>query len=332
MLDEIYPRLLLELSADTLCLSELDTARILADFAEPAMARRAFGKLLQEMYANDPDSEIGLTFGQHLHPPTLCDFSRALMTADTFQDSLSLITRFHQIQQAGFYPMINDRGGRLSIAICFPFKQNVSLYQRRFCCEAIFSYALNALRETISPGIQARHLYFDYPAPKRLHRYEAHFNSPMTFDYPLSIMELDNSLVQRNLLSRDKVLHQIYLNKCLDSWRQSDRLQDFEYRAICCLMRHHPDTFNSHALADMLNISVRGLQKRLSKRGASFSSLATRVRKELTKLYLLQCRYDIDYTAEKLGFQTNSGFRRFFKAEFGQTPAEYLQRFIHPSN
>ncbi len=99
-----------------------------------------------------------------------------------------------------------------------------------------------------------------------------------------------------------------------------ERDRNFEYRAICNIMRHHP-------LADKLNISVRGLQKRLNKHGGSYSHLAHLARRELAKVYLYEDDHNLDYTAEKLGFQSSSGFRKFFKSEFSQTPAEYMSRF-----
>jgi AraC-like DNA-binding protein len=74
----------------------------------------------------------------------------------------------------------------------------------------------------------------------------------------------------------------------------------------------------------MLNISVRGLQKKLNKHERSFSHIANLARRELAKIYLIQKQQSIDFTAEQLGFQTSSGFRRFFKTEFEMSPAEFL--------
>ncbi len=327
MLDEIYPRLLLELCTSSLGYSELDIQRMLERLSDPRRARQAYGQLVKEIYQQNPDSDIGLRFGQHLHPPTLCDFSRALMTADDLRSSLNLVERFHLVHGASYYVLISERGEALSITLSFPFKRLVPEAQRRFCVEAVFSYILNALRETVSAGITPAKIGCEYAMPGYAAEVSNQFACPVSYQQPVSVMELDARLLQRKLITRDKVLHQIYLNKCLEAWRHSERLQDFEYRTVACLMRNHPSAFNSHSLADMLNISVRGLQKRLSKHNTSFSALASLARRELAKIYLLHYQRDIDFTAEQLGFQTTSGFRRFFKTEFAQTPAEYVERY-----
>jgi len=81
-------------------------------------------------------------------------------------------------------------------------------------------------------------------------------------------------------------------------------------------------------LASRLNISVRGLQKRLSKTGQSFSGISNQCRRELAKTYLIQQQQSVDYTAEQLGFQTNSGFRRFFKTEFNTSPSDFIEKSL----
>ena len=93
-------------------------------------------------------------------------------------------------------------------------------------------------------------------------------------------------------------------------------------------MLHHPHSFNCDTISRILNISPRGLQKKLSKLGTSFSALSSLARIELAKVYLVQQEATLEQTAERLGFQTVSGFRRFFKAEFGITTAEFMQQKV----
>ncbi|WP_082880538.1 MULTISPECIES: AraC family transcriptional regulator [unclassified Oleiphilus] len=239
---------------------------------------------------------------------------------------LELISRYHFIHGASYYPIIHKSPGRLSVALTFPYKKNLTIQQRRFCAEAVFSYTLNSLREIICSTVTPLDICFDFPAPTYSHRYLKHFDCKATFNQPLSIITFDDQLLYRDLSSHNPTLHQLYLNKSLDLWQKSERLQDFEYRAISQIMHNHPESFNSQKLASKLNISVRGLQKRLNKHGESFSHLSNIARRELAKVYLFQMRQNIDYTAEQLGFQTASGFRRFFKAEFSQTPIEFLEK------
>ena len=325
MLDEIYLRLLLELLPANLKLSSWDINRMLEQGRDSDHASRVYADLIHQLYRHEPNSNIGLRFGQHLHPATLCDFSRALMTSPNFKTVLSLIERYHYLHGASYYPSIAIDAEQISIALTYPYKERVSMTQRRFCAEGVFSYVVNALRETVDQQLQPKAIYFDFAQPDYFREYEAHFDCEIVFGQPLAMLVMNTQFIERDLSTSNATLHPLYLNKCLDHWRRSARQCDFQYRVMIELMQQHPHSFSSQTLADQLNISVRGLQKRLSKHQQSFSQLTARARRELVKVYLYQHGASVEVTAEKLGFQTSSGFRRFFRSEFDMTPAEFSQ-------
>ncbi len=326
MLDEIYLRLLVELIPSTVKLSALDIKRLIAQFNEGSQAKSAYAKLIKSIYEDNPESNIGLQFGQHLHPSTLCDLSRTLMTTDNLLNMIKLVELYHFTHGVSYYPSVHLEKSKFSISLSYPYKTLTNNQQRRFCAEAVFSYVLNSLRETVAAHIHPIEISLDFSRPSYAAEYQA-WQCPIKYDQPLAMISFDDSFLFQNLLTRNHVLHPIYLNKNLDSWRKSERLHELEYRSISLMMQHHPHAFNSEYLAQTLNISVRGLQKRLSKQGESFSHLANLARRELSKIYLFQKKHDIEFTAEQLGFQTSAGFRRFFKQEFQQTPAEYQKSF-----
>ncbi len=326
MLDDIYLRLFLAVIPDDVKLHSLDIRQLIERNASGLEGNKYYGQLINLVYLQNKRSDIGLKFGQHLRPSTLCDFSRMLMTANTLDQALQLIARLHYIHCASYFPHIYRHKGKCSIALTYPYKKNIPACQRRFCAEAVFSYALNAVQDCIGSDSSPTTLKFDFEAPDYYEQYSAHFGLRCEFNHPLSIIEFDESILQKPLITASPTLHQMYQNKCFDNWRTSEKLQDFEYRVISYIMLHHPESFNSQQLASKLNISTRGLQKRLSKYGGSFSHLATLARRELTKVYLTQEHQSVDFTAEQLGFQTIAGFRRFFKSEFNQTPSAFLEQ------
>ncbi|MFT6029041.1 MAG: AraC-like DNA-binding protein [Oleiphilaceae bacterium] len=326
MLDEIYLRLLAQLIPSSVKLNMLDIKRLISQFNEGSQAKAAYAELIKSIYEDNPDSNIGLLFGQHLHPSTLCDLSRALMTTDNVQQIIKLIELYHFTHGVSYFPTIHIDKGKFSIALTYPYKTLTNDYQRRFCAESVFSYIVNSLRETVAAHIQPIAIHFDFAQPSYANDYKC-WQSPVHFNQPLAMISFDDTFLFQNLLTQNHVLHPIYLNKSIDNWRKSERLNDLEYRSICLMMQHHPHAFTSEHLAKTLNISVRGLQKRLSKKGESFSHLSNLARRELSKVYLFQKKHDIEFTSEQLGFQTSSGFRRFFKQEFEQTPVEYQKSF-----
>lgn len=326
MLDEIYLRLLFGLIPSSVKISQLDTQRLLSQFNEGSRGKSSYAELIKSIYDDNPNSNIGLLFGQHLHPSALCDLSRSLVTADNFKQAINLIELYHTTHNVSYYLSIHNNNGTLSIALTYPYKSHTSEYHKRFCAEAAFSYVVNGLRESVAAYGEPIEIHFDFAKPAYADEYK-HWGCPVHFNQPLAMIIFDSKVLLQNLLTSNHVLHPIYLNKDLDNWRQLKNQYGLEYRAIYLMMQHHPHAFSSTNLAKLLSISVRGLQKRLNKQCVSFSHLSNLAKRELSKVYLFQKQWDIELTAEQLGFQSSSGFRRFFKQEFEQTPAEYQKRF-----
>ena len=326
MLDDIYYRLFLEVIPQDPKLRGIDIHKLtkIRKHHEPNIK---YGHLIDTVYQTNPDSKFGLLYGRYLRPSILCDFSRMLHTAQNFGECLKIIQSLNHILNPRYYPVITRSKGVVSVSITFPFDKQVSEYLRRFCAESLFSYTLNGFREISNNDFQPMAISLDYPPPTYAKEYESLLGCEVRFNQPLNVLKFSERLLDIPLVTRNATLHEIYLKKCLDAWQGMERDRNFEYRAICNIMRHHPDAFNSQNLADKLNISVRGLQKRLNKHGGSYSHLAHLARRELAKVYLYEDDHNLDHTAEKLGFQSSSGFRKFFKSEFSQTPAEYMDSF-----
>jgi len=212
-----------------------------------------------------------------------------------------------------------------SLSLIFPFKSIVSPTQRRFCTEAVYSFMVNSIKTITNNEFTPIRACFDFPEPTYKGEYSAIFGDNISFDAPLNLIEFDERYLNVCLSTHNPMLNQLYQNKCIDEWQKTERSYDnFEHTVITRMMKNHPETFDCGTLAGAMNLSIRGLQKKFTKNETSFSELATRVRKELTKVYLIQEQRSIDWTAEKLGFKSRSGFSRFFKIEFNLTPTEFI--------
>lgn len=324
MLDDIYPRLLLELIPEELKLNSLGIQRLITEHNAVHDSNAVYGKLIKSIYETQPNSNIGIKFGQHLSPSNLCDFSRILITSQNLKSAFDIVENTFFVHGASYYPFISSRQGIASISLTFPFKSHIPSAQRRFCAEATFSYIINAIKESIAPNFKPIRSYFDYDKPNYSKDYLTSFGEDIHFNAPICLLEFDEKYLYPTFRNHNPALHNMYLNKCLDDSRITDKQHSFEYKATCFLLQHHPESFTSQKLASMLNISVRGLQKKLNKQELSFSHISNFSRRELAKIYLIQKQQSIEYTAEQLGFQTSSGFRRFFKTEFDMSPAEFL--------
>lgn len=76
-------------------------------------------------------------------------------------------------------------------------------------------------------------------------------------------------------------------------------------------------------IAGQLNVSVRTLVRRLADEGSSYREITQKWRLEKAKRLLKRSHLPISLIAEKIGFEDESAFFRFFKEAEGITPKQY---------
>lgn len=81
-------------------------------------------------------------------------------------------------------------------------------------------------------------------------------------------------------------------------------------------------------VAQVLNMSVSSLQRRLREEGTSFKALLLDVRKKLAHKYLIEQGLSATDTAFLLGYHSNSQFFGAFKSWFEMTPRAYKEHYL----
>lgn len=323
MFSDIYFRLLLEVMSKDQSIKIIPALVPASERCAELNPVRNFYQLINSIYEQCPDSSIGLEFGRQIKPMNACDFSRLITTSHDVISGLTILTDYYTRLSLNPFPVLHKNELHISIALCFPYEKSIGYGHKRFCSENFFSFCLSIFSDLVNEDVKPITLYLDYPAPVYAREYQDRFNCDVVFDAPLSMVVFDRSIEHLLLTSRNECLHDVYLTRFQEAWQLGKRQQNFRHRTMSQLIKYFPDSFNGQYLADTLNISPRGLQKRLSAEGSSFSLICQMVRRELIKICLFQRHNELEDIASILGFQSQVGFRKFFKVHFGVNPKDY---------
>lgn len=82
-------------------------------------------------------------------------------------------------------------------------------------------------------------------------------------------------------------------------------------------------------VSEHLGVVPRTIQRRLTEKGQSFSSLMNDIRKELAVRYVFESSRSLTEVAELLGFTAPSSFSRWYQSQFGCSAKDSRARAQH---
>ncbi len=153
--------------------------------------------------------------------------------------------------------------------------------------------------------------------------YQQLFRCPVTFDYSVTEVVFDHSLVNHELPQKNPLtmkLCQQYLDQKLPTIKIGDTTsaQIEQY-----FIRTPAFKANIHDCAQELNLSTRHLNRLLSNEGASFKILLDQFKQNLAEQYLSQTGMKLEEIAERIGYSDAASFSHAFKRWTGISPRKF---------
>jgi len=197
--------------------------------------------------------------------------------------------------------------------------------------ELAMGIILRMFRALLGPAWKPVGVSFAHAKPDKIVAHRRFFGAPVLFNQELNAMTCRVDDLDRPNPNRDAglVRHAVRLLNAMPNAFRSDAaaMQDV-LRAIH--VRLPAGTASIEEVARGLGITPRTLQRRLDAADTSFSALLNRARRDLVLRYLGNPAYSIIQVAELLGYDFPSSFTRWFRREFGQSPARW--RAYHGSD
>lgn len=165
-------------------------------------------------------------------------------------------------------------------------------------------------------------LHVPFPTPADTRPWRDAYGCPIVFGASSFRAEFLSSDLDRAIPTSDPTLADI----CLRMTEQA--AQDFgdgfagKVRQALSRVLSKGDPRREH-VAELLCVSERTLQRRLSEEGTSFAELVDAVRREVAERLLAQSQLSVTEMAYELGFSDPSNFYRACKRWFGCSPSEF---------
>jgi len=172
-------------------------------------------------------------------------------------------------------------------------------------------------------SVRPRRLLLNGPAPRRWRHYGDLFDCPIEFDQRQSQLVLHTSDLSVPLFGSNPALHTAVTHRLGAFDRYRSTLSTRVVGAIEQLL--DAGEIRIEAVADLMAMSPRALQKQLSVEGVQFSELLRRVRQRRALTLLCETDTPVTGVAVALGYGSPGSFSRAFQEWFGRSPAAFRE-------
>jgi AraC-like DNA-binding protein len=313
----VVPALLRQLGADpaaVLAAAGLDPAAL--DFVENTIAYAAFGRLVEEGARQSGCAHFGLLLGQAWHLSSMGLVGQLVRHAPTVGAGLRLAAVHHHLNSHGGVLFLHERGAMAEIGY--------AIYQRGVhgtgqILDGVLAAEVNYLRELCGAGWVPTEVLVAHAAPADPGPYRRLFRCPVRFDCEVSALRFPAHWLARPIPGADaKTLRE--LEQQAGGLTEPELIEKLQ-RSLRVLLLS--GVSSGDAVADMLTMHRRTLNRRLEALGTTFRQVLDDVRFEAACQLLGDTHLTLDDIAGALGYSGVSPFTRAFRRRSGIAPGHW---------
>ena len=266
------------------------------------------------------DPCFGLTVAEQFQPAALQGLGFAWLASNTLHDALGRLVRFFRFINPFFQARLEDNENSLDLVITGAERWPDFVYEQG---DAAMGSFLRMCQITVGEHIVPVRMVMQRPAPTCADRFNAFFDSPIEYGAPDNRICFDHHLVDQPLLTSDTELARINDQTVIDYLARFDR-SNITMQVRANIIEQLPSgTPNQKSIAEALQLSPRGLRRKLKDEAITFKKLLENTRQELAMQYIRESYRPMGEIAYLLGFAEPSSFTRAFRRWAGCSPAEF---------
>ncbi|HUX25924.1 MAG TPA: AraC family transcriptional regulator [Burkholderiales bacterium] len=270
--------------------------------------------------------DLGLEFGRRVQPGTYSTLGYALMTCDTLADAIALVPHYRRLVFDYGY---SDTALTL-VGDHVEFAWLVQAGSLPYCvplAEAMLAGWYSFGRWISNAELALTAVHFAHAAPTDVAPYGDYFGCPVHFGRKRNALRFPRTLLDTPLSQADRSLHLAMREQARTALDHVFGGREIGQRTRQALSKLLPKCeAGLDAVASLLEMTPRTLQRRLREEGLNFKQVLDDLRRELALVYLADASLSSLDIALLLGFAEQSSFTRACKEWTGSTPTQYRRR------
>lgn len=286
-----------------------------------SLALTNYCQVLEEAARQSGCDNFGLRYGEQFQPRALGLLGYVGLCSETPEDALKNFAAAFPYHQHDTLIRLVDCGE------CYRFDYQVrhgAILDRRQDAELTLGMALNLMRHALGADWAPRAVSFEHARPESWQEHSRVFDAPVLFQRGCNSMLIPKrDLYGRQMPERDAnllFLVQDVIRRLGEQATAPNLVEDAGTQIRLALSAGEPSL---ELIAEQLELTAAGLQRRLREAGLSFSQLVENTRRELALHYLRQPQRPISELAPMLGYSETSAFSRAFRRWFGVSPRQW---------
>jgi AraC-like DNA-binding protein len=311
------PALLRQLGTDpaaVLAAADLDASAL--EFAENTIPYATFGRIMDEGARESRCEYFGLLVGQAWHISTMGLVGQLIAHSSTVGEGLRLGVVYHHLNSQGGVVFLRERGGVAEYGYAIYHQGVQGAYQ---IYDGVLAALVNYMRELCGSSWVPTEVLVAHAPPADASPYRRLFRSPVRFDSELNALRFGSHWLKRPIAGADpRILRN--LEKQASALPQPDLMEKLR-RSLRVLLLS--GVMSGDAIADMLAMHRRTLNRRLKAQGTTFREVLEDVRFEAARQLLDGTHMTLDDIAAALAYAGVSPFTRAFRRRSGTAPGEW---------
>ena len=276
-------------------------------------------KIYSELFKVINDPCMGLKLGSLWHPSHMASLGYAWLASSTLYTALNRLSRYVRIINDAITVTLEEIDDNVVITITSDDREVPTDYQQ----DSSSAILLTMCRANYGNGLNPVSVRFKHAGSPCSGEYYSFFRCPVEFGAEHNQMIFSLDVVNKQLTSSNPQLAQINDQVMQNYLAELDKEDIVQQVKVAIINQLPSGNVTDETISEAVLTSKRSLQRRLNKKGTTFKTILTEVRKDLALKYIHDRKLTLTEISFMLGFSEMSSFSRAFKRWTGESPKEF---------